>query len=285
MAGHEELRCPNLDPFDPRQYIADPHLRRRAPDFFNEVEWSAFHDEPLEPEVKYFVNYSADVEAHSDAYLLYLVLNRYNARIPERALGRGAWLMDEEFHFFGSYAILKASDPDMPPPDVWRAQRIDTYDKGGWAKRPVYSMMFNNIMPAQAAAGTGNVSGSISEDVTRNGYVMISDLSGHKALKTLFTNFARQEGVHGAGYAAHAKEDLEDQPLYQWLARKYIERFTTVVGSGLRPPSDVTTLLRILEQHPEFNDKIAKIDHRASQLPGMAGLTVMQQCVEKTLAA
>lgn len=275
---------PELDPFDPRQYIESRRMRERAPDFYDQVNWSGMHDTPLDPDILYFVQYAANVESHTPVFSFFPTLNRRNIADPERSLRRASWEVDEAYHFFGLYAVLRAHNPDMPNPREWRAEQLAKYDRFAHIARPLMALGLNNLLPIHAASGGMSAIGSINEDVTgKLGYGVTGEMSGHQDYLELTSALSAQEAGHQAGYRADVREDLTDRPVDQKVARKLVIQFTRMVGSGFRPDEEVLRVVEIVSAYPGFDALLAQIDARAAKLPGMQGLEVVQTFTEKIL--
>ncbi len=284
MSSSPTLIAPELDPFDPRQYIDSKKMRAKAPHWYDKISWSAFHDEPLHPAVRRGARYILGVESQTPGFAIYPILNKGNLRSPERSITRASWEVDEGFHAYAAYAVLKAGDEKLPDFEKVRRMDVMNNERFGHIQRPLMAIGFNNLLPWKAASAAINIMGVLNEDTTGNlGYRLVGDVSGHSEYANLNRYVATEEAGHMKDYAQFTREDLEGNPRHQKIARKVVERIFVMVGAGYMPNSESEYMLNLAAEHSNFGETLVQVDQRAQRLPGMQGATLLQDYIEPRL--
>jgi hypothetical protein len=84
-----------------------------------------------------------------------------------------------------------------------------------------------------------------------------------------------------AFYATQARKRLEGYPKAQKIARFALTRFWGPVGTGVMPETEVDHVMHHLFSGPEGRSYAARIDSNISRLPGLDGLRIVQDALDR----
>jgi hypothetical protein len=111
-------------------------------------------------------------------------------------------------------------------------------------------------------------------------YNRLADLEAHPVLAELLRRIAKQEARHVAFYATQARERLAKSKKAQVLARFALKNFWGPVGSGVMTDAEVKHVMGHLMGGPDGRREAAKIDAHIARMPGLDGLTIVQDALD-----
>jgi hypothetical protein len=123
--------------------------------------------------------------------------------------------------------------------------------------------------------------GAVNEWTTQAGYARLAERAGHPVLSELLRRIMRQEGRHIDFYMSEAEKRLDASRGAQRATRAMLARFWAPVGSGIMPRDDVRFLVTYLFGGPDGLLSAGRIDRRISALPGLGGLALVRQAVDR----
>jgi hypothetical protein len=127
--------------------------------------------------------------------------------------------------------------------------------------------------------------GAINELTTLTGYYQLIRRSEHPVLHEMLRRVIQDERRHFAFYRAQAKARLEGNPRAGRLVRAALKAFWTPVGAGVKGDEEVDALaLYLFGDAPEGRAAIREIDATVAELPGLEGLTLLEDVLDRALA-
>lgn len=125
--------------------------------------------------------------------------------------------------------------------------------------------------------------GTLQEKTTLIGYNELARRTQNSVLRDLCHRIGRQEGYHYSRYREIAQIYLVDRTS-QAIVRFMVQNTFAIVGATFNSEEDVEFLVRCYFSDPERGMALAQeVDRSIADLPGMAGLTPMQNYVRKIL--
>jgi hypothetical protein len=100
-------------------------------------------------------------------------------------------------------------------------------------------------------------------------------------LVPLLKRIAQQETKHVAFYASQARDRLAASKKARVVARLALEIAWGPVGSGVMPETEVTHVMTHLFAGSEGRKFIRDIDAHIAKLPGMDGLRIVENAMDK----
>jgi hypothetical protein len=128
--------------------------------------------------------------------------------------------------------------------------------------------------------------GAINELSTLTGYYQLIRRSEHPVLHAMLRRIIQDERRHFAFYRAQAKARLTVAGRRsRRLVRKVFETVWTPVGAGVKSEQEVDRLvLYLFGDSPEGREAIRELDRTVSELPGLEGLTLLEDVLDAALA-
>jgi hypothetical protein len=117
--------------------------------------------------------------------------------------------------------------------------------------------------------------GALQEAVTCKGYEALERTTSNPVLSELCRRIAKQERRHFAYYYAQARAHLAKSSFSQRFTRFIVRKFFSLVGSGVKTPAQMATILDKLFPGPLLRDMTSYVDRKISALPGLSGLMVV----------
>jgi hypothetical protein len=225
------------------------------------------------------LRYMHDVEFHTVCYLRDLLLSPAHDD-PEVTAFLSFWVYEEFWHGEAIAEVL-AAHAEMAGPARIRELRRSL----GFRSRiaPMVTMAASGILGEDFIA-LHMTWGAINEWTTQTGYSRLSRLAGHPVLSELVGRIMRQEGRHIDFYASQAERGLGNRPRAQRMTRFALRRFWHPVGSGVMPAAETGFLTRHLFGGDEGLAAARRIDRRIGRLPGLVGLRLLEDEVERSRA-
>jgi hypothetical protein len=123
--------------------------------------------------------------------------------------------------------------------------------------------------------------GAVNEWSANAAYLRLAKQQNHPVLAELLKRIAAQETKHVAFYASQARTRLAASKKAQVIARFALNKFWKPVGSGISPDSEVEHVMRQMFSGVEGRKLIQDVDSHIAKLPGMAGLTIVENSLDK----
>ena len=237
----------------------------------------AFERQPLDAETLRCLRYMHDVEFHTVCYLRDLLLSPAH-NDPEVTAFLSFWVYEEFWHGEAIAEVLTAHAEVAGAPRITELRR-----SLGFRDRvaPMVTMAAGGILGEDFIA-LHMTWGAINEWTTQAGYSRLSRLAGHPVLSELLGRIMRQEGRHIDFYASQAERRLGARPRAQRMTRFALRRFWHPVGSGVMPADETRFLTRHLFGGDEGVETARRIDRRIGRLPGLVGLHLLEDQVERS---
>ena len=248
-------------------FDVDVYKRRTARLQFEDLDFGAFAERPLDPATLRCLRYMHDIEFHTVCYLRDLLLTPAH-RDPDVTTFLTFWSFEELWHGEGIAAVLDAHGELSGRPRVQAVRtRLGWKDKVG----PISHSL------SAAAVGPDYIAvhmtwGAINEWCTQGGYAQLSAKAGHPVLTELLQRIMRQEGRHIDFYSTEAARRLAESRRAQRITRFALRRFWKPVGSGVVPKAETAFLIDHLFGGDDGLAVAERIDRRIDRLPGLAGL-------------
>jgi hypothetical protein len=240
------------------------------------IDFDAFKERPLSPEVLRCLRYMHDVEFHTVCYLRDLLVTSAHSDAEITAF-LSMWCFEEYWHGEAISHVLDAHGEVAGSPRIEAVRR-----RRRWRDKvdPVAHILGSSI------AGPSFISihmswGALNEWTTQAGYARLIAKADHPVLTALLRRIMRQEGRHIDFYASQARTRLADDRRARQLARFALAKLWKPVGAGVMPEEEVTFLVDYLFGDDEGWAAATRIDNNVDRLPGLAGLHLATQAVER----
>jgi hypothetical protein len=243
------------------------------------VDFAAFRDDPLAPEVLRCLRYMHDVEHHTVCYLRDLLVTPAH-RDPAITTFLTLWAYEEMWHGEAIGAVLAAHGESAG------AQRIAPLREGlGRRDRlsPILHALGSSVA-GEAFPALHMTWGAVNEWTTQAGYARLSTRAAHPVLTDLLSRIMRQEGRHVAFYAGEAEQRLARSRRTQWLCRQALRHLWRPVGSGVMPRTEVAFVIDQLFGDADGRKTAQRIDGRIGRLPGLSGLRLVEEAIDRHAA-
>jgi len=250
------------------------HYRRISAKLdMDDIDFDAFKERPLAPDVLRCLRYMHDVENHTVCYLRDVLVTRAH-RDPDVTSFLTFWNYEEYWHGEAIGKVLAAHDEDAGNGRI-AALRQRLPKRDAW--RPLTFQLGSAITPHLTAVHM--TWGAVNEWTTQAGYARLAKLADHPVLSDLLRRIMKQEGRHIDFYSSQASGRLADSRAAQRLTRWALRRFWAPVGSGVMPDQEVRFLSTYLFGDQEGLTLAERIDRRVDRLPGLDGLGLMRTAV------
>ena len=197
----------------------DRYRDRAAPVDLAGIDFDAFRDQPLPPEVIRCLRYMHDVEHHTICYLRDLLVTPAH-RDPAVTTFLTVWSYEEMWHGQAIGRVLAAHDQPHGAGRVGEMRRrLGVRDRLSPLLHSLGSSLAGDTFPAVHMAW-----GAVNEWTTQAGYARLIDRARHPVLTDLLSRIMRQEGRHIAFYAAEAERRLAGSRRAQRLCRAALRR-------------------------------------------------------------
>jgi len=243
---------------------------------WQDLDFSDFRTNPLPEGTLRSLRYMCDIEYHTVCYLRDMLVTPSHKDEDVTAF-MTMWNREEFWHGEALAAVLAEHDIIVDF-DELKATRL----KLGWKDRldPVKQSLLGNIVGSGFIA-VHMVWGAANEWSAVAAYNRLAEMENHPVLAELLRRIAKQEARHVAFYATQARERLGKSKKAQVLARFALKNFWGPVGSGVMSDDEVKHVMGHLMGGPEGRREAAKIDAHIAKMPGLAGLTIVQDALDK----
>ncbi len=243
---------------------------------WNDLDFDAFDTDPLPAHTLRTIRYMADVEYHTVCYLRDL-LTTPSHKEPEIGAFMTMWNREEFWHGEALAAVLSKHGLTLDF-DELKANRV----KLGWKDRldPIKQSLMGGLVGHDFVA-VHMAWGAVNEWSANAAYLRLAKQQNHPVLGELLKRIAAQETKHVAFYASQARTRLAASKKAQVIARFALNKFWKPVGSGISPDSEVEHVMRQMFSGPEGRKLIQDVDSHIAKLPGMEGLTIVENSLER----
>ncbi|WP_395242518.1 ferritin-like domain-containing protein [Agromyces sp. MMS24-K17] len=242
---------------------------------WDDLDLEHFRSHPLPPATLRTLRYMADVEYHTVCYTRDL-LTTPSHREPEVGAFMTMWNREEFWHGEALAAVLGVHGVTVDY-DALKASRL----KLGWRDRldPVKQSIAGALVGADFIAVHMSW-GAANEWSAITAYQRMAELEADPVLAELLGRIARQEARHVAFYTSQARARLAASRRAQQVTRFALSRFWAPVGSSIQPREEVRHVMTQLMSGDAGRRAARKVDDSISGMPGLAGLTIVQDALD-----
>jgi hypothetical protein len=282
------MRHPTLVEFD-----LDRYLRNSKKVDLSGIDWAEVPKHTLSTGDVMCLHYMMDIETHTVVYLRDLLATRVAAD-PQITAFLSCWVYEELWHgeafsdFLRSYGVEVPAEPKLPDgstpmptrPNRWRGLRVRVGVGNGLGIVPT---MLGSMMTRDFAA-IHMMWGAVNELTTLTGYHALMRHSDHPELHKLLRRVIQDERRHFAFYRAQAKARMQRSRTARRLVRYVLRSLWTPVGAGVKTEEEVDALaIYLFGDGAEGREQIREIDRTISNVPGLDGLTILEDYLDKAL--
>lgn len=276
------------------EFDIDRYLRNSARLDLSHVDWDDIPNHPLSDGDVMCLHYMMDIETHTVIYLRDLLATRA-AHDPYVTGFLSCWVYEELWHgeafsdFLRAYGIEVPAEPKLPDgstPLPTRPNRVRVFRErmGVGHKLFLLPTLFGSLVMRDFVA-LHMAWGAINELTTLTAYHQLLRRSDHPVLHELLRHIIQDERRHFAFYRAQAKARMEGRPSAGRLVRWGLKAFWTPVGAGVKTDEEVDALgLYLFGDSAAGREAIREIDVTISALPGLDGLTLLEDRLALALA-
>lgn len=257
----------------------DAYRRTVTPVSWDDVDFDAFRVRPLSQEGLRCLRYMHDVESHTVCYLRDLLLTESH-KDPRITTFLTMWNYEEYWHGVAIGAVLAAHG------EPCEAERIGPMRarQGFRDKLSPITSYVGGLLLGDDFIALHMTWGAVNEWSTQTGYERLIERENHPELTKLLKRIAKQESRHIAFYATEARERLARSRTARLATRFALKTRWSPVGSGVMPLAETDFLLGFLMGGSTGENYADRIDSHVDKLPGLDGLHLVQNALEKILA-
>jgi rubrerythrin len=275
------------------EFDIDRYLRNSKRLDLSHLDWADIPNHPLSDGDVMCLHYMMDIETHTVIYLRDLLATRA-AHDPYVTGFLSCWVYEELWHgeafsdFLRAYGLEVPAEPKLPDgstPMPTRPNRVRRFREqmGVGHKLFLLPTMFGSLVMRDFVA-LHMTWGAINELTTLSGYYQLMRRSTHPVLHEMLRRIIQDERRHFAFYRAQAKARLTDNPRAGRLVRRGLQAFWTPVGAGVKSEEEVDALaIYLFGDSPEGRDGVREIDATIAEIPGLEGLTLVEDVLDRAL--
>jgi hypothetical protein len=237
---------------------------------WDDLDLERFREHPLPEGSLRTLRYMADVEYHTVCYTRDL-LTTPSHKEAEMGAFMTMWNREEFWHGEALATVLGIHGITVDF-DELKAKRL----KLGWRDKldPIKQSVIGKVVGADFVA-VHMAWGAANEWSAITAYNRMAALEEDPVLAELLKRIAKQEARHVAFYTSQARERLAKSTKAQKFARFALSNFWAPVGSSIMEKNEVKHVMGHLMGGPEGRKAARKIDTAISGLPGLEGLTIV----------
>ena len=257
----------------------DAYRRTVTPVVWDDIDFGAFKTRPLSEEGLRCLRYMHDVESHTVCYLRDLLLTASH-KDPRITTFLTMWNYEEYWHGVAIGAVLEAHG------EVFGDDRIGPMRirQGIKDKLSPITSYVGGLLLGEDFIALHMTWGAVNEWSTQTGYERLIEREDHPELTKLLKRIAKQESRHIAFYATEARERLAKSSRARRATRWALKTRWNPVGSGVMPLAETDFLLSYLMGGTTGENYADRIDSHVDKLPGLDGLNLVQNALDKILA-
>ncbi len=237
---------------------------------WDDLDFGAFADDPLDPDTLRVIEYMHDVELHTICYLRDLLVTPAH-NDPDVTTFLSCWAYEELWHGEALGDVLAAHGRPSGAQRVAPLRgRLGMRDR----IRPYVSALGSSLVGERLVA-LHMTWGAVNEWTTQAAYARLAQRADHPVLSELTRRIARQEGRHIDFYAAEARRRLAESGAARRIVRWALRRLWRPVGSGIMPRCETDFVIEHLYGGPDGAPFVERIDRRIDSLPGLSGLNLI----------
>ena len=272
----------------------DRYLRASKRLDLSDLDWDDIPNHPLSDGDVMCMHYMMDIETHTVIYLRDLLATRA-ANDPQVTAFLSCWVYEELWHgeafseFLRAYGLEVPAEPKLPdgstpmPTRPRRVHRLREQLGVGHQLHLLPTMI--GSMATRHFIGVHMTWGAINELTTLQSYhALMRRAPDNPVLHQMLRRVIQDERRHYAFYRAQARARLEvAPPRARKLVRWVFKNFWTPVGAGVKSQEEVDALALYLFSDDEGREQVREIDRSVSELPGLEGLTLLEDVVEAAI--
>ena len=276
------------------EFDLDRYLRASKKLDLSHLDWDDIPNHPLSDGDVMSMHYMMDIETHTVIYLRDLLATRA-ANDPQITAFLACWVYEELWHgeafsdFLRAYGIEVPAEPKLPdgstpmPTRASRTRRVREELGVGHQLSLLPTMLGSWLFKDFIALHM--TWGAINELTTLTGYHQLIRRSEHPVLHAMLRRVIQDERRHFAFYRAQGKARLAAAPRRtRKVVRWIFENFWTPVGAGVKSQEEVDALaLYLFGDSPEGREGIREIDRTIQDIPGLEGLTLLEDTLDRAL--
>lgn len=237
---------------------------------WDDLDLEQFREHPLPADTLRTLRYMTDVEYHTVCYTRDL-LTTPSHKEADMSSFMTMWNREEFWHGEALATVLGIHGITVDFDEI-KAGRL----KLGWKDRldPIKQsiagkIVGNDFVAVHMAWGAANELSAIQA------YNRMAELEKNPTLAELLRRIAKQEARHVAFYTSQARDRLAKSKKAQVIARFALGKFWAPVGSSIMERVEVQHVMNHLMSGPDGRKAARKIDAAISGMPGLAGLTIV----------
>jgi hypothetical protein len=238
---------------------------------WDDLDLEQFREHPLPEHTLRTLRYMTDVEYHTVCYTRDLLTTPSHKEADMSAF-MTMWNREEFWHGEALATVLGIHGITVDFDEV-KANRL----KLGWKDRldPIKQsiagkIVGNDFVAVHMAWGAANELSAIQA------YNRMAELEKDPVLAELLRRIAKQEARHVAFYTSQARDRLAKSKKAQVIARFALGKFWAPVGSSIMERVEVQHVMNHLMSGPDGRKAARKIDASISGMPGLKGLTIVE---------
>lgn len=238
---------------------------------WGDLDFDTFRTQPLPENTLRSLRYMCDVEYHTVCYLRDMLVTPSH-KDAEVSAFMTMWNREEFWHGEALAAVLAMHGVTVDY-DALKAKRV----KLGWKDRldPVKQTVMGGVVGKDFIA-THMSWGAVNEWCATAAYNRLAAMESHPALSELLRRIAKQETRHVAFYSTQARARLAASKKGRVLTRFALSHFWGPVGSTIMEEDEVRHVMGHLFGSAAGIDEIRRVDSHIAKLPGMEGLSIVE---------
>ncbi|HEY5319553.1 MAG TPA: ferritin-like domain-containing protein [Galbitalea sp.] len=238
---------------------------------WDDLDLEQFREHPLPDDTLRTLRYMTDVEYHTVCYTRDL-LTTPSHKEADMSSFMTMWNREEFWHGEALATVLGIHGITVDFDEI-KAGRL----KLGWKDRldPIKQsiagkIVGNDFVAVHMAWGAANELSAIQA------YNRMAELEKNPTLAELLRRIAKQEARHVAFYTSQARDRLAKSKKAQVIARFALGKFWAPVGSSIMERVEVQHVMNQLMSGPDGRKAARKIDAAIGGMPGLKGLTIVE---------